>query len=77
MFAFCIDSRIKVHRLPDRAFAGRARGGVRRFVYSSIARGLGQALRLFSTLHDDYVGRAHPIAGYQPAGAIGLALIGF
>ena len=34
-------------------------------------------LRLFNGLHDDYVGRAHPIAGCQPAGVIGLALIGF
>ena len=44
------DSRIHVHRLPDRAFAGRSKGGVRRFVYSSLARGIGQGVRLFATL---------------------------
>ena len=43
-------SRITVHRLPDRAFAGRNKGGVRRFVYSSLARGLGQGWRLFRVL---------------------------
>ena len=44
------DSRITVHRLPDRSFAGRNTGGVRRFVYSSLARGIGQAWRLFRML---------------------------
>jgi beta-1,4-mannosyltransferase len=44
------DSRIHVHRLPDRSFTGRSKGGVRRFVYSSVARGVGQAVRLFATL---------------------------
>jgi beta-1,4-mannosyltransferase len=39
-----------VHRLPDRSFAGRSTGGVRRFVLSSVARGIGQAVRLFATL---------------------------
>ena len=39
-----------MHRLPDRAFAGRSKGGVRRFVYSSLARGIGQAWRLFRML---------------------------
>ena len=42
--------RIHVHRMPDRAFANRAKGGVRRFVFSSAARGLGQAMRMFSLL---------------------------
>lgn len=42
--------RIHVHRLPDRAFAGRSAGGVRRFVWSSAARGLGQAWRFFRLL---------------------------
>ena len=42
--------RIRVHRLPDRAFAGRATGGVRRFVWGSALRAAGQAARLFSTL---------------------------
>jgi beta-1,4-mannosyltransferase len=50
MPALASDSRIHVHRLPDRAFAGRSTGGVRRFVYSSVARGLGQGVRLFVTL---------------------------
>jgi beta-1,4-mannosyltransferase len=44
------DPRIAVHRLGDRAFARRHKGGVRRFVYSSVARGLGQAWRLFRVL---------------------------
>ncbi len=42
--------RIAVHRLPDRAFAGRYKGGVRRFVYGSLARGIGQGWRLFRVL---------------------------
>ncbi|MBM3806877.1 MAG: glycosyltransferase [Acidimicrobiia bacterium] len=42
--------RIHVHRLPDRAFAGRSSGGVRRFVWGSAVRGVGQARRLFFTL---------------------------
>src|SRR5687767_7069338 len=41
---------IRVHRLSDRAFAQRATGGVRRFVWGSAFRALGQAVRLFSTL---------------------------
>jgi beta-1,4-mannosyltransferase len=44
------DPRVRVHRLPDRAFAGRSSGGVRRFVYGSLARGIGQGVTLFSTL---------------------------
>lgn len=43
-------ARIRVHRLPDRAFAGRTKGGVRRFVFGSAMRGAGQARRLFTTL---------------------------
>jgi beta-1,4-mannosyltransferase len=50
MPALASDPRIHVHRLPDRAFAGRSKGGVRRFVYSSVARGLGQAARLLALL---------------------------
>lgn len=50
MPAIASNPRIHVHRLPDRSFAGRSRGGVRRFVYSSVARGLGHAARLFRTL---------------------------
>ena len=50
MPALASDPRIHVHRLPDRAFAGRSKGGVRRFVLSSVARGIGQAVRLFATL---------------------------
>jgi beta-1,4-mannosyltransferase len=50
MPALASDARIHVHRLPDRSFAGRSTGGVRRFVLSSVARGIGQAVRLFATL---------------------------
>jgi beta-1,4-mannosyltransferase len=50
MPALASDARIHVHRLPDRSFAGRSKGGVRRFVLSSVARGIGQAVRLFATL---------------------------
>lgn len=42
--------RIRVHRLPDRSFAGRAKGGVRRYVFGSGLRAIGQARRLFTTL---------------------------
>ena len=48
--AIAADSRVRVHRLADRAFAGRARGGVRRFVYGSAARAIGQGVRLFAVL---------------------------
>ncbi len=44
------NARIHCHRLRDRAFAGRATGGVRRFVWGSALRAAGQAARLFSTL---------------------------
>ena len=43
-------SRIHCHRLPDRAFAGRAKGGIRRFVLGSALRAGGQAVRLFGML---------------------------
>ena len=43
-------SRIHVHRMADRSFAGRARGGVRRFVFGSALRGLSQGVRLFAAL---------------------------
>lgn len=44
------DSRIRCHRLPDRAFAGRAKGGIRRFVFGSALRAAMQAVQLFGTL---------------------------
>jgi len=47
----CRPSRgIHVHRLPDRAFATRAVGGVRRFVFGSAMRAVMQGARLFTTL---------------------------
>lgn len=42
--------RIHCHRLADRAFAGRSSGGVRRFVWGSAMRALGQAARLIAVL---------------------------
>jgi beta-1,4-mannosyltransferase len=48
--AVATNARIRVHRLSDRAFAGRARGGVRRFVWGSALRAVGQGMRLFATL---------------------------
>jgi beta-1,4-mannosyltransferase len=48
--AVTTNARIRVHRFSDRAFAGRARGGVRRFVWGSALRALGQGVRLFATL---------------------------
>ncbi|MBY0493170.1 MAG: glycosyltransferase [Cyanobacteria bacterium] len=50
MPALAADARITIHRFPDRSFAGRSKGGVRRFVYSSVLRALGQGLRLFGAL---------------------------
>ena len=44
------NSRIRCHRLPDRAFAGRSKGGVRRYVWGSAFRALSQAARLFGAL---------------------------
>jgi beta-1,4-mannosyltransferase len=48
--AVATNARIRCHRLPDRAFARRSQGGVRRFVWGSAFRALGQAVRLFGTL---------------------------
>jgi beta-1,4-mannosyltransferase len=48
--AITSNPRIRVHRMPDRAFAGRASGGVKRFVVGSAMRGVGQARRLFTML---------------------------
>lgn len=42
--------RITCHRLSDRAFQGRASGGMKRFVAGSVARAVGQAWRLFTLL---------------------------
>jgi beta-1,4-mannosyltransferase len=42
--------RIHVHRIPDRSFAGRSKGGIRRFVFASALRGMAQAVRLLATL---------------------------
>jgi beta-1,4-mannosyltransferase len=42
--------RITCHRLPDRSFAGRGKGGIKRFVAGSLARAVGQGRRLFVTL---------------------------
>jgi beta-1,4-mannosyltransferase len=42
--------RIRVHRLADRRFAGRARGGVSRFVFGSAMRVVGQGVSLFAAL---------------------------
>jgi len=50
MPAVVSNPRIHVHRMHDRSFANRAKGGVRRFVFSSAARGIGQAMRLFRIL---------------------------
>jgi beta-1,4-mannosyltransferase len=44
------EPRITCHQLPDRSFAGRAKGGIKRFVAGSLARALGQGRRLFTTL---------------------------
>jgi len=44
------DPRISVHRLRDRGFAGRAKGGIGRFVLGSAARAVRQGVSLFSTL---------------------------
>ncbi len=42
--------RITCHRLSDRAFQGRATGGIKRFVAGSLLRVLGQARQLLLTL---------------------------
>jgi beta-1,4-mannosyltransferase len=48
--AVASNSRIRVHRLPDRGFAGRAKGGVSRFVFGSAMRGIRQGAGLLTTL---------------------------
>jgi beta-1,4-mannosyltransferase len=48
--AVASNPRIRVHRFPDRAFSGRASGGVRRFVFGSALRGMNQARRLFGRM---------------------------
>jgi beta-1,4-mannosyltransferase len=48
--AVASNPRIRVHRLPDRGFAGRAKGGVGRFVFGSALRGARQGLGLLMTL---------------------------
>ena len=48
--AVASNSRIRVHRLPDRGFAGRAKGGVGRFVFGSALRSIRQGIGLFSAL---------------------------
>ena len=42
--------RIQVHRLTDRGYEGRSKGGIRRFVFASAFRAMGQGARLFRTL---------------------------
>lgn len=42
--------RIRVHRLADQRFSGRARGGVSRFVFGSAMRGVAQGVALFTAL---------------------------
>ena len=48
--ALTAETRLKTHRLPDRAFRSRAAGGRRRYVWMSGARAALQASQLFSTL---------------------------
>jgi beta-1,4-mannosyltransferase len=48
--ALTADSRLHTHRLPDRSFKSRVRGGRRRFVWMSAARAAMQACRLLMTL---------------------------
>lgn len=50
MPALAAHPRVTCHRLPDRSFQGRAKGGIRRFVAGSLGRAVGQARRLFATL---------------------------
>jgi len=42
--------RIQVHRFADRGQEGRNKGGIRRFVFGSAIRAVGQGARLFGTL---------------------------
>lgn len=48
--AVAANPRIHCHRLSDRTFSGRERGGVRRFVLGSALRAMGQAVQLFAML---------------------------
>ena len=48
--AVATHSRITCHRLPDRGFTGRSRGGVRRFLMGSALRAAVQGWRLLSGL---------------------------
>jgi len=48
--AVASNPRIQVHRLADRGFEGRHKGGIRRFVFGSAIRAVGQGARLFRTL---------------------------
>ncbi|HJU43470.1 MAG TPA: glycosyltransferase [Vicinamibacterales bacterium] len=48
--AVSANPRIRCHRLPDRAFRGRSKGGVRRYVWASAFRALAQGARLFGAL---------------------------
>lgn len=48
--ALTAETRVRSHRLSDRAFSSRARRGPRRFVLLSAARALLQAARLLATL---------------------------
>ena len=50
MPAVSSNPRIRCHRLSDRSFAGRSRGGVRRYVWGSAFRALSQGVRLFGVL---------------------------
>ena len=48
--AVAANPRIRVHRLPDSGFAGRAKGGVGRFVFGSAMRSLRQGAGLLMAL---------------------------
>jgi beta-1,4-mannosyltransferase len=48
--AVASNPRIHVHRLPDRGFAGRAKGGVSRFVLGSAMRSIRQGMGLLMAL---------------------------
>jgi beta-1,4-mannosyltransferase len=50
MPAVATNARIHVHRMGDRSFKTRAKGGVRRFVFASAMRSLSQGVRLFAIL---------------------------
>ena len=48
--AVATNPRIHVHRLADRSFTGRSKGGVRRFIFGSAMRALSQGVRLLALL---------------------------